>query len=166
MVKAVAVYDGPFWSAHGLSRSAISHAGPFREFHDQSGPDGSPATILGSAPTAGLPAQDTVGIAAAFRGQLVRLFGTSAANPATVQVANWSTEQYTQPTVTVDAGTNTYGHVALQRPVHERIHWASAETVPAHAGHLEGAVLSGVRTAEAVWTPDSSGPVRRPPALR
>nr|WP_244885377.1 NAD(P)/FAD-dependent oxidoreductase [Gordonia hydrophobica] len=150
MVKAVAVYDAPFWRDRGLSGAAISHVGPFREFHDHSGPDGRPAAIFGFAPAVGLPVHDDDGIAAAFRTQLTTLFGRDAAHPTMTRVANWSAEQYTQPTAAVGAGTGTYGHAVFHRPVHERIHWASTETAPAFAGHLEGALGSGLRAAAAV----------------
>lgn len=161
-VKAVAVFDVPFWRGRGLSGSAISYAGPFREFHDHSGPDGSPAAIFGFAPAPGLPSQGDGDIAAAFRDQLVRLFGTDAGHPTSIHVANWNTEQYTQPAHTSDADTNGYGHSLLGRPVHERIHLASTETTPAYAGHLEGAFLAGLRAADTVRDGTSAASARHP----
>ncbi len=44
MVKAVAVYDSPFWRNHQLAGSAMSYKGPFREIHDHSGPTGDSQT--------------------------------------------------------------------------------------------------------------------------
>ncbi len=160
MIKAVAVFDAPFWRTRRLSGSAISHTGPFREFHDHSGPGGTPAAIFGFAPATGLPTQDENGIAAAFRAQLVRLFGTDAEHPREVHVANWSTQRYTQPTRTA-ADTSTYGHPVFGSPVHRRIHWASTETAPAFAGHLEGAVLAVIRAADSVRNREPAAHARR-----
>ncbi|GAA1727880.1 NAD(P)/FAD-dependent oxidoreductase [Brachybacterium phenoliresistens] len=162
VVKAVAVFDEPFWRFRGLSGSAISHAGPFREFHDHSGPDGTPAAIFGFAPAAGLPVQDDDGIASVFQDQLIRLFGTDAARPREVRTADWSAERFTQPRRTADVGTGTFGHPAFQRPVHDRIHWAATETAPAYAGHLEGAILAGLHAAEAIRSRRPAASARRP----
>ncbi|MEU4893055.1 FAD-dependent oxidoreductase [Streptomyces sp. NPDC044780] len=40
-----------------------------------------------------------------------------------------------------------------------RLHWASTETATGHAGHIEGALLSGERAARAILSPvaNSSG---------
>ncbi len=90
--KAVAIYDEPFWRAQALFGSAISHAGPVREFHDHSGPDGTPAAIFGFATPAGLAPQQEHGTAAAFGAQLVGLFGAEASNSTTILAANWNSE--------------------------------------------------------------------------
>ncbi|TQJ34213.1 flavin monoamine oxidase family protein [Arthrobacter sp. SLBN-122] len=150
MIKAVAVYPGPFWRRIGLSGSAISHSGPFREFHDHSGPGGEPAAIFGFAPCAGLPRQGTNAIAHAFNDQLVRLFGADASNPTEIHVMDWSAEPYTQPRNQEDAGTSSYGNPLFQQPIHNRVHWASTETATAYAGHLEGAAIAGRSAAQAI----------------
>ncbi|OLT54205.1 hypothetical protein BJF89_17220 [Corynebacterium sp. CNJ-954] len=153
VAKAVAVYDRPFWREGGLSGSAISHAGPFREFHDHSGPHGTPAAIFAFAPATAFGAHDEPSLSAAFREQLERLFGPDAAHPREIHTADWSAEHYTQPRNTVAADTSSFGHVAYNRAVHDRIRWASTETSSAYAGHLEGAVLSGLRAAQTIRTP-------------
>lgn len=148
MVKAVAVYPDPFWRRSGLSGSAISHAGPFREFHDHSGPGGQPAAIFGFAPSAAMEGLGNSGIAAAFREQLARLFG--GPEPTETFVVDWSGERWTQPRAQRAAGTAGFGDPLFQRPVHGRVHWASTETAPGYAGHLEGAVIGGLLAARAV----------------
>lgn len=52
VVKAVAVFETSFWRTDGLAGAAISYVGPFREVHDHSGPDGSPAALFGFAAAA------------------------------------------------------------------------------------------------------------------
>lgn len=150
MVKAVAIYGNPFWRRLGLSGSAISHAGPFRVFHDHSGPDGSPAAIFGFAPSAAFSGNHGNSIAEAFREQLTRIFGAEASEPVGIQVMDWSAERFTQPVKRPAAGTNSYGDPVFHHPVHNRIHWASTETAPAYAGHLEGAVIAGLLASQAI----------------
>src|SRR5699024_1720808 len=48
--------------------------------------------------------------------------------------------------------TSTIGDPAFAQPIHDRIHWASAEAAPAYAAHLEGAALVRLRAAEAIRT--------------
>jgi len=148
VVKAIAVYGEAFWRAAGLAGAAISWDGPFREFHDHSGPDGGPAAIFGFAPAAVFA--DEQQAAEAFRGQLANLFGAAAGRPVRVHVTDWSREPYTQPRTERARTTATFGADGFGDAVHGRLHWASTETAPWAAGHLEGAVSAGVRAADAV----------------
>ncbi|HLQ79473.1 MAG TPA: NAD(P)/FAD-dependent oxidoreductase [Brachybacterium sp.] len=159
ILKAVAVFDTAFWREQGLSGSAISHIGPFREFHDHSGPHAAPAAIFGFAQGAAFPARDRVEVERALSGQLARLFGPDAPRPSAVHVQDWSAERRTQPE-SAGHDTSTFGHPAFARPVHDRIHWASTETAPAFGGHLEGAVLAGLRAAEHLTSHTASGSPR------
>ncbi|RBP62559.1 monoamine oxidase [Brevibacterium sanguinis] len=159
MVKAIAVYEHDFWHPHGLAAAAMSHVGPFREFHDHSGPRagdvGEPAAIFGFAPAqafvgAGGLRADEAEIAEAFRLQLVRLFGPAASDSVSMHVADWSADPLTCPSRSRMRTTADFGAPILHRPSHGRIHWASTETADAFAGHLEGAIRAGIRAARAI----------------
>src|SRR5699024_8919593 len=152
MVKAVACYPEPFWRAEGLSGSAISHAGPFRELHDHCGPDGTPAAVFAFAPAASLAGAERAQVAELFTAQLVRLFGPRAGDVSSVHVVDWSQEQYTQPASTGSGSPATFGAPEYQHPVHGRVHWAATETATAYAGHVEGAIRAGLSAARAVGT--------------
>lgn len=148
MVKAVAVYDHAFWRDAGLAGSGMSYVGPFREFHDLSGPGGVPPALFGFAPAGALgnAGEDEVG--SAFVQQLGRMFGARALTPAEVHVLDWSREPFTCPR---DGGvvgnTSTFGARVFQQVVAGRIHFASTETATAYAGHIEGAIRAGVDAA-------------------
>ena len=147
-VKAVAIYPESFWRRAGLVGAAVSYRGPFREIHDHSGPEGSPAALFGFAGAANFDGREPALIEEAFLAQLVRLFGQDAGNPTTLHVADWSRERQTAPTAPSPmASTDTYGHPLFQLPFLERLHWASTETAPAFAGHIEGAFEAGMRAA-------------------
>lgn len=151
IIKAVAVYDGAFWRDAGLAGAAVSHLGPFRELHDHSGPEASPAAIFGFAGSDQFTEATLAQVAAAFVEQLARLFGPKAAGPRRVHVADWSRERWTSPTSpSPRASTTTYSHPQLQEAVLGRLHWASTETAPAHAGHIEGAIRAGTHAADTI----------------
>lgn len=149
VVKAVAVFDTAFWRTAGLAGAAISHRGPFREVHDHSGPDGSPAALFGFAAAASFAGAPPDRVGAQFGEQLRRLFGP-AATPRRVHVTDWSAERCTSPRApSPSASTSTYGHRLFQQPVAARLHWASTETATHHPGHIEGAVHAGIQAARA-----------------
>ena len=155
IVKAVAVFDTPFWRQTGLAGSAISYAGPFREIHDHSGPDGSPGALFGFAPAEQFRGQSPDQIGNAFGDQLRRLFGAGASTPRQIHVVDWSRERYTSPKAPFpNATTRTYGHALFQEPVAGRVHWASTETSPEYAGHIEGAIRAGAHAAAATKAGD------------
>ena len=150
-VKAVAVYGHAFWRQQQLSGSAVSYVGPFREFHDHSGPDAAPAAVFGFAPSAAFRPASTHDIESAFVDQLTRLLGPPAAHPLEVHAVDWSRERHTVPEATQQAATSAlFGAPEYQVPVHRRIHLASTETATAYAGHLEGAVRAGLETSRRV----------------
>jgi monoamine oxidase len=149
VVKAVAVYDTAFWRDAGLAGAAVSHLGPFRELHDHSGPDATPAALFGFAASDQFAYASTEQVGAAFTDQLARLFGPRAWKPRQVHVVGWSRERWTSPQAPAPhASTNTYSHPQLQEPVLGRLHWASTETARAYAGHIEGAIRAGLQAAD------------------
>jgi monoamine oxidase len=152
IVKAVAVYEVPFWRADDLAGTAISYRGPFREFHDHSGPDDGPGAIFGFASGTALGNATESDIAESFRTQLIRLFGERATRPLDVLVTNWLREKYTTPArPSLHASTEHFGHPLFQGPTgNGRIHWASTETASAYAGHIEGAIRAGTDAARNV----------------
>jgi monoamine oxidase len=151
VVKAVAVYDRPFWRDTGLAGAAISYRGPFRELHDHSGPDGTAGAIFGFAGSEHFPGATDAQIGAVFTDQLTRTFGPAAGRPRAVHVMDWSRERYTSPTVpSPRATTNTYSHPRLREVVQGRLQFASTETAPTHAGHMEGAIGAGRHAASTI----------------
>ncbi len=161
IAKVVVVYPKPFWRSAGLSGAAISHVGPMREVHDMSGPDGSPAALFGFVPLQGRPAPPTE---AEILVQLVNLFGSDAADPTNLWIADWRADEDTSPP-NVEALTayQTFGHGLYQQPAMDgRLHWASTETATVNPGHIEGAIVAAERAVSAV-TSSSSQPTSGEP---
>jgi monoamine oxidase len=148
-VKAVATYDEPFWRRSGLAGAAISHAGPFCEFHDHSGPAEEQTAIFGFAPAVRLPGAPHEVIAEQFLAQLARLWGREALAPRAVHLVDWSRERFTAtPTPARPSGAYYQGTPLLRLPhLGGRLAFCSTETSSFFAGHVEGAVLAGRRAA-------------------
>lgn len=153
-VKAVACYEEPFWRRSGLAGAAISHSGPFSEFHDHSGPTPGQAALFGFARSAHLKGASSQSVAAErFIDQLVRLWGPGAQHPSAVQMVDWSRERFTAgPGPEDPSASHSYGNPVLRITyMDSRLAFASTETAHAFGGHVEGAVLAARRaTAQAL----------------
>lgn len=152
MVKAVAIYDRPFWREQGLSGHVLSEAGPFRELHDHSTADDHLAAIFGFASADLMVGHDSSAIREALIHQLADLFGRDAAHPLEVISTNWAAERYTSPRQWRSVPTTAaYGHSAFRGGGPDTsILWASTETADAFSGHIEGAIRAGLKAATAV----------------
>ena len=83
--------------------------------------------------------------------ELVRHFGSAAANPEFYVDGEWSERQWTRGCYNANHGPHvwtTYGP-ALSAPVGV-IHWASTDTATYWSAYMEGAVDAGERAAQAV----------------
>jgi monoamine oxidase len=147
-VKVVARFPEPFWRAAGLAGAALSHAGPFCEFHDHSGP-AHQAALFGFAPAARLGGAAADEIRARFVEQTARLFGPAARQPDDVLVADWSSDPFTAATTRARPSSHWYYGTPVLRLSHldGRLVFGSTETASAFPGYLEGTVLAGRRAA-------------------
>jgi len=151
VVKAMAIYDRPFWREDGLSGQATSDRGPVRVMFDNTPPDGTPGVLLGFLE--GRFARELGALGAAERERRVvacfaRVFGPRAATPERYVERVWADEEWTRgcygcgmPT----GGWTGFGP-ALRAPI-GRLHWAGAETATVWSGYMDGAVQSGERAA-------------------
>jgi monoamine oxidase len=150
-IKCLAFYEEPFWRADGLSGSAVCDPGPLSIVFDNSPPDGSPGIIVGFLEGHWARELGRVGPEErrpAVIGNLVRLFGARAAQPADYVERNWADEEwsrgcyvgYTPPGV-----LTAYGP-AIRAPIGP-IHWAGTETATVWNGYMDGAIQSGERAA-------------------
>lgn len=152
-MKALLVYDRPFWRDVGLSGLGVSYVGPVAQFHDASPADGAVGALFGwlgnHSPGRGLsPAERQAAILA----QATRMYGPQAAALLTYADHNWARDRFT----TAPAGElmaeeehPRYGDSRLQPPqMGGRLHWAGTETSPVNGGYLDGAVYSGKRIAQ------------------
>jgi monoamine oxidase len=148
-VKVVAHYAEPFWRDAGYAGAALSHRGPFCEFHDHSGPERHQAALFGFAPAGILGGVAPEEIAAQFTHHAARLWGDDAKDVIEVHVADWSTDPFTSASTPSRPSSGWYYGTPVLRLPHldGRLVFGSTETAPAFPGYLEGAVLAGRRAA-------------------
>lgn len=149
--KAFVAYETPFWRADGLSGEAVTDTGTVFITFDVSPDPGGPGVLMafcdprvydGFGPEA---RRDRV------IEQLVELYGAKAATPIDFVDHRWGAEPFAPggPNPAVPPYAMTTHGSALTEP-HGRIHWAGSETGGEWAGTMNGAVLTGQRTAERI----------------
>ena len=153
-MKAFFVYDEPFWRDDGLNGQLISDVGPARMSNDTCLPGDDHGVILlflegRQARTYGrLPQAQR---RAALTEELVRHFGSRAADPEIYIDGEWSDRQWTRGCYNANCGPlvwTDYGP-ALSAPIGV-IHWASTDTAAQWSAYMEGAVEAGERAAAEV----------------
>lgn len=149
--KAFVAYDRPFWRDNKLSGEALTDTGAaFITFDVSPSATGRGVLMVFCDPRC------FDGFAPADRKRMViekvvDLFGPQAAEPLDYVDHCWGLEEFSpggpNPAVGPFA-TTTYGPVMAEP--HGRVHWAGTEIAGEWSGSMNGAVLSGERTAEAV----------------
>jgi len=154
VLKAIAVYEQPFWRERGLSGQGSSPYDLVRELYDNSPEDGSPGvlTTFVHGPSAWrLIALRQDERRTAILGSFARYIGPEAAAPQTYHELLWDEEEWTRGGY---QGTFAPGYLSLHGPDLRRaigpIHYAGAETAGIGFGHMDGAVRSGQRAANEV----------------
>jgi monoamine oxidase len=149
--KAFVAYEKPFWRADGFSGEALTDTGTVFITFDVSPAHSGPGVLM-----AFCDPRVFDGFSPEIRRdrvvqQLVDLYGPQARTPIDYTDHCWGSEPFApggpNPAVAPYA-TVSYGK-ALAEP-HGRVHWAGTETAGEWAGTMNGAVLTGQRTAERV----------------
>jgi len=142
--KFLAVYPRRFWREAGLSGGAQSLVGPMAEIHDATSSAGE-AALFGfvGLSAAGRQQIGEAAVIAACTAQLVRLFGSAAAEPRSVRLKDWAADVLTAtPGDLTDPGHPAPQVFALPAPWSDRLTLAGSETAPRDPGYLNGAVIA------------------------
>jgi monoamine oxidase len=154
--KYLAVYRTPFWREQGLSGAGRSACGPLGEIHDASLPNGS-AALFGFF---GVPAQVRRSVPNDVlrqhcRAQLVRLFGSQAAEPVVDVIKDWSQDIYTATSADLEADAH-HAHApdatAESGPWKGRLTGIASEWSPQFPGYVAGAIDAAELGVRAVLT--------------
>jgi monoamine oxidase len=151
VIKAMAVYDEPFWRRDGLTGQATGDEGPIQLTFDNTPPSGTPGVLLTFAE--GVHARELSRRSPAERREatvegLVRYFGEAARSPEEFLERDWSAERWSGGCYGAHAppGVLTQFGPALRAPCGP-VHWAGTETAAVWAGYMDGALRSGERVA-------------------
>jgi len=154
-IKVLALYDEMFWRDHDFSGEAVCTDGPVTVTFDNTSPDGQPCllTFITGTPARGWAERPAEERRALVLDTLARYFGDAARHPTHYYENDWATEPFIlgAPIATFPPGTLAAFGPALRAPV-GHIHWAGTETALESTGFMEGALESGDRVAEEVWT--------------
>ncbi|WP_211301039.1 flavin monoamine oxidase family protein [Aliiruegeria haliotis] len=149
--KAVILFKTPFWRERGLSGRVASRIGPLVEVHDHSPEHAASGALFGFV---GWPPMDRRRDPSALRTaiveQLVRCFGSEAAQPQDLIIQDWATEplicsrlDLEEPPEHPEVGPE----VLRQGHLGNRLWFAASETAEISPGLIEGALVSGEATA-------------------
>jgi monoamine oxidase len=154
VIKAMAVYDEPWWRAEGWSGFGISFDGPVSHVFDNSPPDARCGVLL--AFVDGEAGRGVGQLPARRRREVVldrlqRLFGARAASTREYVEHDWAADEWTRGCYGGRLGTGVWTALgrAIRQPV-GRIHWAGAECAREWNGYMEGALRSAADAAEEV----------------
>jgi monoamine oxidase len=154
VIKAYAIYDRPFWRAHGLNGLAVGNQGYAQVTFDNSPADGKAGMLMGFV--AGNQARVLQDLPEAERGALIlrefaAYFGEEALEARQYLDKSWADEAWSQGCYVGHPAPNTLSVAGelIRRP-EGRIHWAGTETAEAWNGYIEGAIRSGERAAQEV----------------
>jgi monoamine oxidase len=150
-IKAVAVYDEPFWRNDGCSGEAVSTAGPLTATFDNTSHDGKQPALMGFV--VGKHAREMSRLAPDAQRQgilaaLERFFGPKAGRPKSVHLKDWQAEGYIGGcyVASMAPGAMTRSGPAL-RAWAGRLGFAGTETARQWNGYMAGALESAERAA-------------------
>ena len=153
--KFLAIYPRPFWRSAGLSGTAQSLAGPLGEIHDASTASG--AYALFGFLSLSAEARSRLGVSAvqqACLDQLMRLFGSMAADPLAVHLQDWTAEPWTATAADRVLAGHPVPAVAPWSSTSwsDRLILAGSEASPTDPGYLHGAVVAAEHAARRAIT--------------
>jgi len=154
VIKALAVYDHPFWREDGLSGQGFAPRLLVRELYDNSPPSGEPGVLLtflaGEHAEAASRMTPEARRAAVLDG-FASYVGDAAREAVEYHELDWSAEEWTRGAycATFGVGGLTRFGEDLRRPIGP-IHWACTEIAGIGHMHMEGAIRSGETAAAAV----------------
>ncbi len=154
VIKALAVYDHPFWREDGLSGEGFAPYELVREVYDNSPPSGEPGVLV--AFLAGERYETAARMDLGTRRNAVldgfaTFFGDEARAAVDYIEVDWSAEEWTRGAYSATfevGGLSRFGPV-LRHAVGP-IHWACTDIAGVGNMHMDGAILSGQAAAEAV----------------
>jgi putrescine oxidase len=151
--KVLAVYERPFWRDDGLSGQGFGPYELVRELYDNSPPSASVGvlvTFLAGENAERAGRMTDAERRAAVLGGMAKYVGPGALEPVDFIEIDWSAQDWTRGAYGTSfgiGGLTRFGE-DLRRPVGP-IHWACTDIAGVGHIHMEGAVRSGQRAADA-----------------
>ena len=140
-VKTILTYSSPWWRRNNLSGALYSNTGPVVQMYDQSDEQGAALVGFMDEKTAELGPEER---REEVISQLVRVFGSEAADYTEYHDTIWRSEKFTMPAEAEKLPRqNNVGHKVYQETYMEgRLYIGGSETSTFAGGFMEGAVYS------------------------
>lgn len=150
-IKYGVTYEQPFWKSRGLSGMGFSQAGVIQEVHDHCNFEEDYFALKGFL-NPNLSAFRFEDRKKLVINCLVKLFGEEASNYLKYHEAVWQNDEYTSlPKTTSVAPHQNNGHELLREKAYGgKVIFSGSETSPVHGGYMDGAVYSGLSSAQEV----------------
>jgi monoamine oxidase len=156
------IYDKPFWKEKGLSGTAFSRGGPMAQIWDASSEEGTSRKRYALSSfvfdddlkylEGGDESEAHIRDSPIMK-ELIEIFGKEAANPTRIVWKSWQIDPYTSVEAKQPNQLSSYqrevpfGHPLV--PQSEKgIIFSGTETALNENGHMNGAVLAGIRAAD------------------
>lgn len=154
VIKAVLVYETPFWREHGLSGQSSADTGAMRVTLDASVSDSPRGLLMGffeGAEADSLSRRSSTLRERAFTDSVKATFGDGVPKPMAYIERDWSTERYTAGCHGAHFAPGAWSaNGPLLAESDGVLHWAGAEYASRFNGYMEGAVRSGLEAAAEV----------------
>ena len=143
-----------FWKRRGLSGTAFSQRGPIAQAWDSSDATQQKWGLCGFVFDRDLRhlRSEAALLSSPIMPQLERIYGRKVRNYTRIEFKEWSPWEV-KGSSAMSQETSArfeFGHPLLRGDVQGKIFFASTETVPNENGHMEGAVLGGLRASAVV----------------
>ncbi|MEV5578947.1 NAD(P)/FAD-dependent oxidoreductase [Streptomyces parvus] len=150
--KAIAVFERPFWRERGRAEFLVLDS-PGRAVFDTTarGGPGHLCTLVAGPEARALDDLDAESRRQTLLAPLVPHLGPDILKPASWHEKAWHLDEHAGGGyVALPEPGTTEGIIPLPHTPLGNVHWAGTETADEHAGYLEGAIASGLRTAREV----------------
>jgi len=150
-IKYGVSYASPFWREKGLSGMGFSQTGIIQEVHDHSNSESKFFALKGFL-NPGLVYMDYEERKEKVINTLIRLFGEAAGNYLQYSEHLWANDPFTSVQNEIQAVPHqNNGHELLRAEVfHGKLMFSGTESSIAYPGYMDGAVFSGLHTAQRV----------------
>lgn len=147
-IKVGITYQSAFWRGQGLSGTVIGQAGPVTELYDHTDDSQSKYSLMGFVNEA-LRDESSENRKERILSYLEKHLGSQVREYLNYYEKDWSHDKYTTEELTPIYMSTQYGNPLFQDFYMDgKVLFSGAETSPVYGGYMEGAVYSGLNSAQ------------------
>lgn len=150
-IKVGINYEAPFWREKQLSGTMVGHVSPTIEIYDHSNIEDNSYSLMGFV-NEGLRSETPENRKERILAHLEKNFGAEARRYLSYQEKDWSLDDFTSCEKLNSVYISPrYGNPIFKRSFYNsKLHFSGAETSPIHGGYMDGAIITGIETADKI----------------